>query len=53
MKTKGMVNFRAMMSTFFIHKVSINDACIRSSKLRKLASKMEIVFEVGALLEMF
>ena len=47
----GMVSFRAMMSIFFIHKLPINNACIRSSKLRKLTSKLEIVFGVWALLE--
>ena len=52
MKIKDMVSFRAMMSTFFIQKVDINDACTKISKLRKLTSKVINVFEVGALLDM-
>ena len=43
MKIKGMVSFKAMMSTFFIHKVTINDAFRDSLKFENLTSKLEIV----------
>ena len=31
MKTMDMASFRGMISTFFIHKLNINDACTKIS----------------------
>ena len=44
MKSKDMVSFRAMISTFYLHKWKANDAYMKSSKVRKLTLKMEFVF---------
>ena len=50
MKTKDMVSFRAIISTFYLLKLKANDACVRISKLEKLTSEVRIEFEVRALL---
>ena len=44
MKSKHMVSFREMISTFYLHKWTTNDACMKSSKSRKLTLKLKFVF---------
>ena len=44
MNSKDMVSFRAMMSTFYLHKWKPCDADMKSSKVRKLTLKMEFMF---------
>ena len=53
MKTMDMVSFRAMISTFFTHKLTINDAYMKSSKVIKLTSKMEFVFGIRSAFKVF
>ena len=44
MNSKDMVSFRAMMSTFYLHKWKPNDAYMKSSKVKKLTLKVEFLF---------
>ena len=53
MKIKGMVSFRAMMSIFFIHKGTTNDACMKSSKSRKLTFKLKFALSLNCCMGYF